>query len=512
MLVFHSPRQDRRSSADPAESKHAKGSNMTASTRPRTARHRTLPIRTALLAAVATFTLTAAAETLTVGPDPTQFDHPTVAAAIAAASTGDIIVIEPGLYFGELTIFSKDLTLRRSETPGEVILSGQGLTRVIFIQSAVVTLENLTITGGFASPGSAIYAFSNGPLTIEGCIIEDNETTEIFGAVYAGAPMTMRNTIVRNNTSRAAAGGIYLAGGGPHLIANCRFENNATGISNSSGDNGGAISVSMPVSADVQVIDTDFTGNTATGRGGAVSVLAGSARFDRCTFDSNSSPVGGAIWISDGDTALAFNCLFVQNEASGLGGAVFNEQNFTAVNSTFVGNADSTDGDTFEGARSDARTSLENCVVVNPSPGSHSGVGLFLPNYSIVPEAASNPDDNGNLNADPRFVDAMAGDYRLAADSPAIDAGNSFASATSPGVLPSLLVDLDGNTRNLNDPNTSNTGVPAWELNIDLGAYEFQPAPASGPGCSPADIAEPFGVVNFFDVSAYLAEFNAGCP
>jgi hypothetical protein len=129
-----------------------------------------------------------------------------------------------------------------------------------------------------------------------------------------------------------------------------------------------------------------------------------------------------------------------------------------------------------------------------------------------VPEAASNPDDNGNLNADPRFVDAMAGDYRLAADSPAIDAGNSFASATSPGVLPSLLVDLDGNTRNLNDPNTSNTGVPAWELNIDLGAYEFQPAPASGPGCSPADIAEPFGVVNFFDVSAYLAEFNAGCP
>ncbi|MCC5823298.1 MAG: matrixin family metalloprotease [Phycisphaerales bacterium] len=35
------------------------------------------------------------------------------------------------------------------------------------------------------------------------------------------------------------------------------------------------------------------------------------------------------------------------------------------------------------------------------------------------------------------------------------------------------------------------------------------PAPA---GCSPADLAEPFGVLNFFDLAAYLELFNAGDP
>ncbi|MCH8509209.1 MAG: hypothetical protein LAT64_13700, partial [Phycisphaerales bacterium] len=30
------------------------------------------------------------------------------------------------------------------------------------------------------------------------------------------------------------------------------------------------------------------------------------------------------------------------------------------------------------------------------------------------------------------------------------------------------------------------------------------------PGCSPADLAEPFGVLNFFDLAAYLDLYNAG--
>jgi hypothetical protein len=32
------------------------------------------------------------------------------------------------------------------------------------------------------------------------------------------------------------------------------------------------------------------------------------------------------------------------------------------------------------------------------------------------------------------------------------------------------------------------------------------------PTCGPADLAAPFGALNFFDVSAFIAAFNAGCP
>ncbi len=38
------------------------------------------------------------------------------------------------------------------------------------------------------------------------------------------------------------------------------------------------------------------------------------------------------------------------------------------------------------------------------------------------------------------------------------------------------------------------------------------PPAATHPGCSDADLAEPFGVINFFDLAAYLTLYNAGDP
>lgn len=468
--------------------------------------------RLTALTAVVAFAPAALADIITVGPGIGQFDHLTITAAIVAAANGDEIVIEPGLYPENLVINSKNITLRRSDTPGEVVVFGQNIGRVFEINSSTVTLRGLTITGGRAGNDAGIRAPTPTVLIIEDCVIENNHATTVTGGVFAGRRLVMRDSIVRNNTSPTAAGGVYLQGSGPHLIENSLFEDNAAGTDDVTGHHSGALCIDTTTNQ-VVVRDTVFVNNSSTGRGGAASALSGSVRFDRCTFDSNASTRGGAVWISDGDTAQAFNCLFVENNAAAFGGAVFNEQVFSAVNSTFAGNTDISSGNTFEGARGDAVTNLLNCIVVNPSPNSHTGIGIYQPRHSLVPEAPTTPDANGNFDADPRFVDAGAGDFRLAADSPAIDAGDSLGASVGPAVsVTSLLIDLDANTRNLDDPNTPNTGVPAWELNIDMGAYEFQPGPATGPGCSIADLAPPFGVLNFFDISAYLTEYNAGCP
>ena len=50
------------------------------------------------------------------------------------------------------------------------------------------------------------------------------------------------------------------------------------------------------------------------------------------------------------------------------------------------------------------------------------------------------------------------------------------------------------------------------EAAIDGFRIEGQTCENPFQGCSLADLAEPFGVLNFFDLAAYMALFNAGDP
>ncbi len=57
---------------------------------------------------------------------------------------------------------------------------------------------------------------------------------------------------------------------------------------------------------------------------------------------------------------------------------------------------------------------------------------------------------------------------------------------------------------------TSSTGGGIFFVDdVHVGTDRLPPA---NPGCSPADLAAPFGVLNFFDLSTYLGLFNAGDP
>ncbi|MEN8220717.1 MAG: choice-of-anchor Q domain-containing protein [Pseudomonadota bacterium] len=94
-----------------------------------------------------------------------------------------------------------------------------------------------------------------------------------------------------------------------------------------------------------------------------------------------------------------------------------------------------------------------------PSPSGELHVDYTLVNY--VSGAV-------NLGAhfimgDPRFVDAENGDFRLRADSPAINVGDSSVIESYPFLKDKAgnMIDLDGNRRIVGGA-------------IDLGAYEYQ--------------------------------------
>jgi hypothetical protein len=79
----------------------------------------------------------------------------------------------------------------------------------------------------------------------------------------------------------------------------------------------------------------------------------------------------------------------------------------------------------------------------------------------------------GNIDTDPRFVDAGSGNVRLSKGSPCIDAGNNAA------VPAGIFTDLDGHVRFVDDPATPDCqyapGTCGTAPIVDMGAYEFDP-------------------------------------
>ncbi|MCU0229998.1 MAG: right-handed parallel beta-helix repeat-containing protein, partial [Acidobacteria bacterium] len=199
---------------------------------------------------------------------------------------------------------------------------------------------------------------------------------------------------------------------------------------------------------------------------------------------ASSMMAGGALYVSQPQAGLIAGNLFENNRAwnkqtsaGGPGGAVYllvhsaPREDVEIVGNTFVGNT-ATDPYTGELGGAIALVPLSSRVVIANntmafnSSGVHQPVGMAHPtllanlmwnggrDYVNVPPGAS------DLLADPRFVDRPSGNYRLAADSPAIDSGD--------GDHAPLATDLDGAPR-IQDGRGSGTAI------VDIGAYEFSP-------------------------------------
>lgn len=143
------------------------------------------------------------------------------------------------------------------------------------------------------------------------------------------------------------------------------------------------------------------------------------------------------------------NCLVFGNaaEAATSSGTTKLFDRTEAVNCTVTGNsiANTTGSSIF------TRSSVINSVIY----GNQVGAGTSFDGDTMVSFSCSETmvSGTGNIADDPRFVDAANGDYRLAPDSPCIDAGAAG--------YPDLSFDLDGNPRHRGQA-------------IDMGCYEFQ--------------------------------------
>ncbi len=210
-------------------------------------------------------------------------NYPTIQAAIAAASSGDIISIEAGTYYESGIDVNQNLTIQ-GQGATSTIVDGGGNGIVFTIEANyTVTIQGLTIQNGFSdNDGGGIYN-NGGKLTLSQITLSGNIAIGLGGGIanYGGTLTLSQSTLSGN--SATGGGGIFNYG--TATIINSTFSDDSASSSNGIGGaiyNVGTITLS----------DSTIAGNAATYGGGIADDFGGTATVKN-SIVANSSGGGG---------------------------------------------------------------------------------------------------------------------------------------------------------------------------------------------------------------------------
>lgn len=379
-------------------------------------------------------------------------DHPTIQAAINAASSGDIIVVSAGTYTENIDFRGKAVTLESADGPAATIIDG-GNARCV-VQFATGETSATVISG---------FTIQNG-LDSRSC------NSDGAGIVVSNASPTITGNIIANNQGCSGVG-IGVASGSPLIQGNIITQNRHTTCSGGTG--GGGIGIRGASSA--QIIGNTITSNNAgNGGGGGISLFAAGNPIIRGNLISGNvaDTEGGAISMVNNSNAVITNNVIIQNLAPHGGGISALVPSGSAgpriINNTFAGNIGSQIF--LEGFMEQTQiwnnvvfgASAQAAIVCDTTFGNRIPVLRFNDTFNTSGPAyagscANTTGADGNISVDPLFVSSTS-DFQLGPSSPAIDAGSNAA----PG-LPDL--DFAGNPRVLD-------GTGDDIATVDMGAYE----------------------------------------
>ena len=319
------------------------------------------------------------------------------------------------------------------------------------------TLSNCAFSGNSAdSPGGGLYNSNASSPVVTNCAFVGNQARDGGGIFnYLSSPLLSSCTFLDNLALREG-GGIYNLGSYSTLI-DCTFSGNSAysggGIANvhesspmlidcvfvgNSADQDGGGMYNFTVSP--TLTNVVFSGNSAYS-GGGMSNDVSSPALTNCTFSSNSAlEYGGGMENAASSAPTLMNVIFSGNSAND-GGAISNDVSSpTMANCTFSGNSADWGGGMYNNDAS--MPVLTNCILWGDSLQkiySSDGTSAPVVTYSDVQGGYAG---EGNIDADPLFMDPDNGDYHLQLDSPCIDAGDNDAPD-----LPDL--DFEGDARML---------------------------------------------------------------
>lgn len=309
----------------------------------------------------------------------------------------------------------------------------------IYCYRSSPTIEENTVTGNVADVGGGIGMADMLGGEIRRNAIFGNSAIDGGGIFAYHAPVSGSDVLVLQNEIRNNEASDY--GGGADLYQT-RMTLRQNLFEGNSAPNGGGISVRTAAEAGVQLRRNRILRNQATVAGGGIYLHTGNCFvINNLVAGNDAGDVGGGIHV---ENVTAFpvipdltNNTVARNHASSAGGGLFHNDaagEVAATNTIFWGNTAGT-GPAVGGSAETVM--LRFCDVEGGFPG------------------------EGNLDADPMFLDPERDDFRLRPGSPCVDAGTNDS-------LEAASVDLEGDDRPL-DGDLDASAV------VDIGADELRP-------------------------------------
>ena len=172
----------------------------------------------------------AGAATLYVYPDGSG-TYATIADAISAGSSGDVIRLMPGTFSGtgNRDLYNeRNLTITAHRGLGTVIIDCGGSAgtphRFFEFDSATTVVQGLIVTGGYATNGG-VMTIVDSDITLQDCDFRDNAASDEGGALHlsGGAQVTLDGCVFDGNRAEGSGGAVHVEGGADLTAVDCTF-------------------------------------------------------------------------------------------------------------------------------------------------------------------------------------------------------------------------------------------------------------------------------------------------
>jgi len=375
-------------------------------------------------------------------------DLPTIGDGIAAATTGDTVLVAPGLYLETINLHGKAITLRSEGGPDHMVIDAQGAGSVLTCNSGETpesVIEGFTLTGGYAVNGGGLFLLDSSP-RLHHLIAKDNDATADGGGMHIahGNPDLKGVLLIANRAQRGA--GLFAIDGIYSLDDLLADSNQATGDGGGVWISRGTLVLRRPIlegnraasgagvvadNGNLEIYGGQISDNEATLLGGGLHSRCAQVTLADLRVARNHAVSGGGLSLTDGQ--ISFDRVAVLNnlaEEQG-GGLHMLRAPLVALQSTIHGNA-APAGSGIHAV--DQHLTLSSSLVTQNRDGAGIDVLRVVTALSHNDVWANEGGNYAGLSAgpndiciDPRYVAPSWGDYRLLWRSPAIDGGDPAA-------------------------------------------------------------------------------------